>query len=98
MARFKRLTALTVCAALMIVLLVSSLFFIHEVNHTCIGENCRVCAQLANLGQQLKKLLSFQSIPGALALPCCAAAVFCALAAAERGGRSLVALKVKLSE
>lgn len=43
----KRRIALFLCLGLILVLLASSAYMIHEANHDCTGEDCPVCQMIA---------------------------------------------------
>ena len=47
MTNRKRISALLLCAALLIMLSVSIAFIAHEAEHDCCGEDCPVCRMIA---------------------------------------------------
>ena len=47
MTNRKRISALLLCAALLIMLSVSIAFIAHEADHDCCGEDCPVCRMIA---------------------------------------------------
>ena len=47
MTNRKRIGALLLCAALLIVLSVSVVFIAHEADHDCCGEDCPICRMIA---------------------------------------------------
>lgn len=67
--------ALLLCLGMAVVLITSSAFMIHEMNHDCIGEDCKVCEQIAVTSHLLRSL----SLLGVILL-----ALYASLAAAYK--------------
>ena len=97
MAKQKRIAAVLVAAAMLLVLLGAALFLIEEAGHDCIGEGCPVCFQMGICRNALR----------GFALALCALVLAAAVRRALYGYISAwvdvipsftpVALKVKLS-
>ncbi|MBQ8974650.1 MAG: hypothetical protein IJ072_02865 [Oscillospiraceae bacterium] len=71
----KRIFTVSVCAVILIALVVGAAFLVHEAGHDCTGEGCRICAVMHVIEDNLR---SFEL--GALALLCAvilASASFC---------------------
>ena len=94
----KRRLAALVFAALFLITVITSLFVIaHEADHTCIGEDCAVCALVSVCQHTIRTLCS------ALIAAACAVGCFGFLRIADGFGsiqahqKTPVSLKVKLS-
>lgn len=97
MAKIKRVLAFSTAAAVLIIMLFSTAYIIHEADHDCTGDGCSICYQISACISTLKTL-SYAVVAAAIAVaftysssiqpvnfPVCTAHV------------TLVALKVKLS-
>ena len=66
----KRIGAGLLCVILILALLVSSAFIVHETGHNCTGEDCLICQAMALNGQLLRligvAILLLVSLPGIL--------------------------------
>lgn len=97
MTEKKRLAALALLAAAVLVMACSLCFILSEADHDCIGEDCLVCSRISVLEHNAR-------VFGYTAAACIAAAVtgcFIWILPSLKEGRiirlSLVSLKVKLS-
>lgn len=52
----QRIMALLVCAAILLVALLSTVFLVQEVNHICTGANCPVCAGIQQCKTNLRQM------------------------------------------
>ena len=76
----KRLTALLLCAGMLLALLLSSAYIALEADHSCAGEACEICERIAQTEALLQGLALLGAIlPAWFGLP----AVFCASRAKE---------------
>ena len=64
MNKQKRALALILCVGIIFVLFASSACIAHEAEHDCIGENCEICENIA----QMKALVHFLTLLGAVLL------------------------------
>ncbi len=66
----KRIGAGFLCAIIVLAMLVSSAFILHEAGHDCTGEDCPICQAVAINGQLLRligaAILVLATLPGAL--------------------------------
>ena len=95
----KRLTALLLCAGLLLALAVSSAFIVLEEGHACSGEACEICESIAKTVALLRGVArcAFLSLFAACLLPLLRAT--CALKAARLPALStLVCWKVRLND
>lgn len=98
MTKRKRIFALSLALAMLLVLFFSVFYLAKEVNHPCTGENCLICQELQACTQTLSQFGCTPSIPTLMI-----AAAYVLLALAVPAFRSsafhtLVSLKVKLSD
>ena len=79
MTKRRRAVALLLCAGLIALMVLSSAFILHELGHDCAGEDCPVCAMLAQLHRLRRglgaalNLLPFAALGTALCLAAAAA-------------------------
>lgn len=98
MKKTVRLTALMLAIAVFSVMLLSVAFIIIQADHECLSENCLLCCQLAACQDCLKVLL-LAWITIILALAAIrATAAYLPVYASGQSVRSLITLKVKLSD
>ena len=98
MEKKKRVTAMLLAVAVLVVMLCSALFIAAEADHDCVGENCPVCYQI-NVCQNILKCLSLAVCVAvffaAFTYILCRSVSVCAGVAASY---TLVSLKVKLTD
>lgn len=87
------MTALVFC----LFVLFSSTFIIVEANHGCSGEGCQVCAVIQLCAQFLESAVAVSALLTIVCTLLCVSAFCLTGASAVRPVRSLVTLKVKLS-
>lgn len=93
----KRICSIVSAAALCLFVLLSSVYVISEVNHDCTGEDCPVCCQISMCKHTLKTI-STAATASAFAVLFIDLLKICLSAGFEnRRPKSLVTLKVKLS-
>ena len=95
----KRRIALFLCLGLILALLASSAYIIHEANHDCTGEDCPVCQMIAvNLSVLRLSFIAVLALTAIRALP----DLFRSLRKAERSAfpffGTLVSLKIRLND
>ncbi len=98
MTKRTRILSALLAAAVALVLLSSALYLIAEADHDCSGPDCAVCQQLSSCVQALKSLaLAAGAVSAVLVLGRAASqAAPASVLPAQR--RSLVSLKVKLTD
>ncbi len=98
MSNRKRILALVFCVGMLFVLFASSAYIAHEADHDCVGEECKICENIA----QLEALVKTFSLMGVILLVLFALlAFFRALRAEDRlcayHAPTLVSWKVRLN-
>ena len=95
----KRLTALLLCAVMLLALAVSSAFIVLEAGHACCGETCEICESIAKTAALLRGMARCAILlPLAACLPPLLRAL-CALKAARRSvSGTLIYWKVRLND
>lgn len=93
----KKSVSRLLCVVLAFMLLFSVAFIVTEAGHSCVGDGCAVCRQLAACGKVLAGGGTVQAAHFAALL-----AVFCTLSAFGevnfKNADTLISLKVKLSD
>lgn len=56
MTKTKRALALSAAVAILVVMLLSAAYIVHEADHRCIGEGCSICYQISVFIGTLKTL------------------------------------------
>ena len=98
MRKDKRVSAMLLACVLTAVMLFSVFFIALEADHDCSGEDCVICAVLSVCEQALHRLMGFgQTAASALLVSAAAAFVWAGVAHFSRC-RTLITLKVKLSD
>ncbi len=93
----KRRFAAAIRAALILVAVTASLFFIvHEADHDCIGEGCPICAVITVCQNTLKTLSAALAVFAAAAASVYFAVIFITVFNAFLHNETPVSLKVKL--
>lgn len=98
MTKQKRMLALVMAAAILLIVLTSAFFVAAEANHDCIGGGCKICCQI-NVCCTVLKALALAVIAAVLTAAASRPLPFlfagCRLSAPRY---TLVSLKVKLSD
>lgn len=97
MAGQKRAFALLLCAALLFLLLVSSALLVVHANHDCSGEGCEICALLDLCALRLRQLATALILVAWIAAVTRYLRLYAANTEFSPASRTLVALKIKLS-
>ena len=98
MASKRRIIAFVVAAAMALAMTFSVFFIAHNAEHKCSGTDCQICAQISNCIKNLNKITPKpESLCAVAAIAF--AIVFClgAICLAQQQ-KSLITLKVKLSD
>lgn len=93
----KKQIKLIICFLLCTSVLLSVCMIEHNAEHNCMGEDCRICRDIALQRQILKSMLLCLFIGGVIAAVSQLAIVMCLFADAEKRRLNLVANKVKLT-
>ncbi len=97
MAKTKRMLALLMAVAVLVIMLSSALFLVKEARHDCIGDGCRICLQMNVCRGILKSLSMLLHVAVASLLAACILCGNFCIRGKSAHQVTLVALKVKLS-
>lgn len=98
MTKKRRIAAMAMCLALLLVMFFSTVYMIREADHNCTGENCPICHEIRICRQILNTVGT--AVLGA-AVFSFASVFLTALTSAHRresAAVTLISLKVKLSD
>ena len=98
MKKKKRVLAILLAGMVLFVMLYSALFIAAEADHDCVGENCPICHQLDSCRSTLKNFslaICIAAFAAALTYALCKNISACT---DDVQSRTLVSLKVKLSD
>ena len=94
----RRMTALALCACMLLVLFTSSAYIMLEADHHCLGEDCEICANILNV---IHIVNSFALLGAVLLLLFTSVSAAGGFAGDERedtsGHPTLIRLKVRLN-
>lgn len=96
MSKRSRYTAVILAALILTVSFSAAFFALHEHTHSCVGENCPLCAASALCRTFFKALDVGFAIPAAVAL--CLLTLKCLLKSIPVSGDTPVMLKVKMTD
>ena len=54
MSKAKRFGALLLCVGMVLLLLISSAYIVHEADHDCVGEGCHTCETIHHLTAMIR--------------------------------------------
>ena len=97
MTKRRRTVALLLCAGLIALLALSSAFILRELGHDCAGEDCPVCAILAQL-HRLRRGLGAALNPLAFAAPGTALCMAATISPIARPAVTGVTLRVRMND
>lgn len=95
-ARTRRL-AILFAGLFAVALLFSTIWFSINLCHTCLGDNCPICAQLETIEGTMRRMCAGVALAALAVASCCAAVRSMAAQQCAEAGGTLVSLKVKLS-
>ena len=99
-SRKNRILPFLLMVCVTIVLVLSTVFVVTHIDHTCTGEGCETCHQIA-ICVAITHQLSEATAGGAVGVCCAALIVFCHLltsVASNRNSKTLILLKVRLND
>ena len=99
-SRKNRILSFLLMLCVTIALVLSTVFVVTHIDHTCTGEGCETCHQIA-ICVAIAHQLSEAGAGGAIGVCCAALIVFCRLltsGALSQNSKTLILLKVRLND